>query len=198
MRINAVMIFSLMLAGCDRSSDPVYASGVHKFWSHTSDPLGNAYSPPEKISWAVDPGSCGDRKAELEHGLLAAQSFWSAASGVPIHPALENEKINFVMYCSEFGKFDGGRPRAYRVKSIESDSTTSITKLSVEVPSDWKLIDEKSTDDFTPKSYNVVGVGVNTLGIMLGIKHDYDPGRSSTLPDLDESINYHKCIKNCN
>ncbi len=204
-KIVAILVASLTGMGCSSSgvgqassNAAVYETVKHPFWSLEVDPLGNTYELPASLVWAVDPASCGDKVDQLEAGLKVAQSYWSTVTEVPIRPVAAGEKINFVMYCTQFGKFDASRPRAYRVRSIASDYRGVIQRVEVEVPDDWKIInDQRKVYGFDPRSYSAVGVGYLTLGLGLGMKHEYDPGRSSKPPRLDENQEVNLCVKNC-
>ena len=191
-------LLCVLATGCASEPEAVREDRIVMLWSQTSDALGNPYNRPGEVSWAVDPNSCGDKLDTIREGFIAGQKFWSATKQVPIHEALPGEEINFVVYCQTFGKTIAQSPRAYRVKSIAVNVDNSIDKMEVEVPSNWKIVnDQLAEDGFTPMSYSAFGVAYNTLGLAVGVTHAFDPGRSSSAPNLGQFIIMPGCVKNC-
>lgn len=196
--ITTSLLLMANLVGCGSDSQPKFVDSKKMLWTQTTDSLGNFYSLPDEVSWAVDPASCSGRVDELRSGFLASQKFWSSSKRVQIHEALPGDEINFVIYCAEFGKTIAQSPRAYRVKTIVVNQDNSIDKMEVEVPSNWKVVnDQLAEEGFTPMSYSAFGVAYNTLGLAMGMTHAYDPGRSSSQPNLYDYIVTSDCVKNC-
>jgi len=192
------LLLGVLSTGCAVSMEPAREDRAVMLWSQTSDVFGNPYRVPGEVSWAVDPNSCGDKLDTIREGFIAGQKFWSSAKHVPIHEALPGEEINFVVYCQTFGKTIAQSPRAFRVKSISVNVDNTIDKMEVEVPSNWKIVNDQRTEDgFTPMSYSALGVAYNTLGLAMGMAHDFDPGRSSSAPNLDQYIVMPACVNNC-
>lgn len=184
--------------GLHGEAQPTFKTEKHMLWTRTTDVLGKPLGLPEELSWAIDPASCAGRVERLTEGMTEAQKFWSGASGVPIHAALQGENINFVVYCTEFGKFNGSRPLAYRVRLLETDSDGNIARLAVEVPSDWRLNDSTNkAEPFSPASYSAIGVSYPVIGLGVGMKHSYNPGRTERVPNLASFVKSTTCIKNC-
>jgi len=192
------LLLGVLSTGCASGTEAVREDRIVMLWSQTTDAFGNPYNRPDEISWAVDPNSCGDKLDTIREGFIAGQKFWSATKQVLIHEAMPGEEINFVVYCRDFGKTIAQSPRAYRVKTISVNVDNAIDKMEVEVPSNWKIVnDQLSEDGFTPMSYSSFGVAYNTLGLAVGVTHAFDPGRSSSTPNLDQYIVMSDCIKNC-
>jgi hypothetical protein len=192
------LLLGVLASGCASGTEAVNKDHIVMLWSQTSDALGNPYNLPDEISWAVDPSSCGDKIDAIREGFIAGQKFWSVTKQIPIHEAHPGEEINFVVYCQTFGKTIAQSPRAYRVKSIAVNVDNSIDKMEVEVPSNWKIVNDQLTEDgFTPMSYSAFGVAYSTLGLAVGMTHAFDPGRSSSAPNLGQFIIMPGCVKNC-
>ena len=180
------------------SEKPVFKTEKHMLWTRATDMFGKPLGLPAEIVWAIDPASCDGRVEKLTAGMIEAQKFWSAESGVPIHAALQGESINLVVYCTEFGKFNSRQPLAYRVRSLETGVGGSIERIAVDIPSDWRLNDPADKDEhFSPSSYAAVGVSYTVIGLGLGIKHAYNPGRTTRKPALGSFVKSTTCIKNC-
>jgi hypothetical protein len=171
-----------------------------KNWEHIVDPYGSPVGYPDQIRWEVDSESCGDNTQAIVDGLFWAGGKWIAASGVDIRRAVSGEQINLAIYCAPFGKTYSEAPRAYRIKSLETAGDATLERIAVEVPSNWMIVEnhtDAELDNVGRMFWSARGGAYYAVGLSLGLKHAYEPGKNSNVADLSDSSFVTRCVKNC-
>jgi hypothetical protein len=183
-----------------RSAAPVVEPVTVKNWEHIVDPNGVPVAYPDQVRWEVDSESCGNDTQAVVDGLFWASGRWIAATGVDIRRALDGEKINLAIYCAPFGKTYSEAPRAYRIRSLETASDATLERIAVDVPSNW-LIVEKHTDaeldNVGRMFWSSRGGAYYAVGLALGLKHAYSPGKNANVAELSDVSISRRCVKNC-
>ena len=193
--ILASFVSTFFLGGC--TPGPVYENVKEPFWTHLTSPTGKNLEPPDSISWAIDEASCNNRTESIAQGMYAASSFWGGHSGLVIRPALQSEPINFVVYCTQFGNNKPWLKNGFTIREMTIDSNNVITKLAVEIPSDWEIINDRLDVPYNPAAYSTYGVAYNVIGLGLGVMSVQEDGRSRLEPDVAGYFEVRRCVKNC-
>jgi len=193
----ATVITSLSLGGCAPAPKPEYKEVRENFWTHMKSPTGENLVPAETVNWAVDAASCGERLAQVEKGMYAAGSFWGNHSGLEIKRAVANEPINFVVYCAPFGTDRAWTKKSFALREMTIDSQNVITKMSVEFPSDWDIVEDRVAVPYSPKAYSTYGAAYNVVGMALGVFSVMEDGRSHLAPKVTGYFDVLRCVNNC-
>lgn len=191
----ATLVTTFFLGGC--APRPTYEKVKENFWTHLTSPSGKHLLPAEMISWAVDEASCGERVESIKQGMTTASGFWAAHAGIVVRPALGDEPINFVVYCAPFGTDKPWLKKGFALREMTIDANDVITKMSVEVPSDWEIINDRLSVPYNPAAYSTYGAAYNVIGLGLGVMSVQEDGRSRLEPEIGGYFEVRRCIKNC-
>lgn len=181
-------------------SVPVVELKEYRMWSHIVDPYGHKVMAPDKIRWEVDAASCGSNHEAIVNGMHGAERTWRGAAGIDIQRANGGEPINLAVYCAPFGEKYSESPTSYRIKHLETASNATLTRIAVEVPSNWALQETASYDEvFSAKNawWNAQGTANYVVGLSLGVTHAYATGKKPRMLPLDDAQRQRVCVKRC-